>query len=141
MRIKYKYFYTLIIIFLFSFSITLAETTPNAGAPRIEKGLGGFMRNLEPTASKVGYNLNAGTPEAIIGQIISLILSFLGILFLILTIVSGIQWMTAGGNEETIDKSKQRIKNAAFGLAIVLAAYAITIFITSLFIDKTGFTQ
>lgn len=67
--------------------------------------------------------------SGIIATILTLILSILGILFLILTIVAGFKWMTAGGNEETIKKQTTNIKNYLFGLIVVIAAYSITYFI------------
>ena len=37
--------------------------------------------------------------------------------------------MTAGGNEQTIAKSKDLLVNATIGIVIVFAAYALTAFI------------
>ena len=65
-----------------------------------------------------------------LAKIVKTILSLLGILFLILIIISGFQWMTAGGNEETIAKARKRIINASIGLGIVILSYSIASFIT-----------
>lgn len=67
--------------------------------------------------------------EDIIATIIKLVLSLLGIIFVVLMIFSGYQWMTAGGNEEVVKKAKSRITSAVIGLVIVLFAYGITAFI------------
>jgi len=88
---------------------------------------------LQQIGDQVGWE-GAGevTDTAIsqkIGQIISYILAFLGVIFLVLVVISGIQWMTAGGNEEKVSKSRTRLVNATIGLAIVMAAYAITWFV------------
>ncbi len=64
-----------------------------------------------------------------IGQIIGVVLSFVGVLFLILMIYGGILWMTAAGNEEQVKKARGLMFNALIGLVIVLAAYALTAFI------------
>lgn len=64
-----------------------------------------------------------------IGFIIQLILSFLATIFLILVIIAGFKWMTAGGNQETVTKASKSLKDAVIGLIIVLAAYAITWFV------------
>ena len=64
-----------------------------------------------------------------IGQIIGLVLSFIGVVFLVLMIYAGITWMTAQGNDQTISKAKDLIVSSIIGLIIVLAAYAITSFI------------
>jgi type IV secretory pathway VirB2 component (pilin) len=75
----------------------------------------------------------AGLGDMSIGQavssIIKVVLGLLSIIFLILIIIAGFKWMTAGGNEEQIKKSTATIKSAVIGLVIVLAAYTITYFI------------
>jgi amino acid transporter len=63
------------------------------------------------------------------GQIIGIVLSFVGVLFLILMIYAGILWMTAQGNEQQVAKAKGLLINGTIGLIIVFAAYAITSFI------------
>ncbi|HNX11263.1 MAG TPA: hypothetical protein PKI61_03925 [bacterium] len=67
----------------------------------------------------------------IIGTVISVALGLLGIIFIILIVIAGYQWMTAGGNEETIKKSRGRITSAIIGLVITLSAYAIWAFISN----------
>jgi hypothetical protein len=63
------------------------------------------------------------------GSIIGLILSFIGVIFLLLTIYAGILWMTASGNSAQVTKAKDILINAAIGLILVFAAYSITAFI------------
>lgn len=65
----------------------------------------------------------------IIGSIVGVVLSFIGLLFFILMIYGGLTWMTAAGNQQQIDKAKSLIVSAIVGLIIVMAAYAITSFI------------
>ena len=65
-----------------------------------------------------------------VGNIIGALLSFVGTIFFIFIIISGIQWMTAGGNEEKVSKARTRVINASIGLAITVAAYFITWFIS-----------
>ncbi|MCR4280444.1 MAG: pilin [Candidatus Komeilibacteria bacterium] len=72
------------------------------------------------------------TIASITGLIIQILLGFLGLVFMILIIVAGIQWMTAGGNTESITKARQRMINAVIGLVIVIAAFSITTFVLSL---------
>jgi len=57
----------------------------------------------------------------------------MGVIFLILAIYGGFKWMTAAGNEESVEKAKKTITNAILGLVIVLAAYAIVKFIVEIF--------
>jgi len=94
--------------------------------------------NLGKIGEKSGYGSivgldsnNSSTISNKIGQIIAVVLAFLGVVFLVLVVFSGIQWMTAGGNEENVTKARTRLINATVGLAIVIAAYAITWFVVA----------
>ena len=62
----------------------------------------------------------------LIGQIVALVLGFVGTIFFIMIIFSGFQWMTAGGNEEKVTKARTRMINSTIGMAITTAAYFIT---------------
>jgi len=53
----------------------------------------------------------------------------LGIIFIILMIYAGYNWMTAQGEEEKVTKAKTTIQRAIIGLIIVVSAYAITAFV------------
>ncbi|MCU0679465.1 MAG: hypothetical protein MUC28_03425 [Planctomycetes bacterium] len=91
-----------------------------------------FIDGLFDTGSKAGYDVadsafNYENEFADrIGKIIAIILSFLGVIFLLLMIYGGFTWMTARGNEQQIAKAKGILYNALIGLIVVLAAYAIT---------------
>lgn len=67
----------------------------------------------------------------IIGSIIQVFLTIVGVIFLVLMVYAGYLWMTAQGEESKIDKAKDTIKAAVIGLIVVVAAYAITNFIVS----------
>jgi len=62
-------------------------------------------------------------------KIVNVVLQFLSVIFLILIILSGYQWMTAGGNEEQLKKAKKNLSNAVIGLVIILASWSISYFI------------
>jgi len=65
----------------------------------------------------------------IIGKIIEIALSIVGIVLLVLIIYAGYLWFGPQGNEDQITKAKQYLINSVIGLAIVLSAYTITWFI------------
>ncbi len=67
--------------------------------------------------------------RSVVAGLIQAVLGLLAIIFLILIIWSGFEWMTAGGNEEKISQAKKRLKNSFIGLVIILAAYGITYFV------------
>ena len=77
---------------------------------------------------KAGFSTSVETPD-LIASIIKTALSFLGVIFIVLMVLSGYQWLTAGGNEDAIKKAKSRIINAIIGLAIVILSYSITAFV------------
>jgi cbb3-type cytochrome oxidase subunit 3 len=96
---------------------------------------------LDTTAKKTGHYsqllFGAGTTlEGGISAILTAVLSFLGVIFLVLMIIGGIMWMTATGNEKNVDRAKTIIFDSIIGLVIVIAAYAVTFFITSIFANQ-----
>ena len=62
-------------------------------------------------------------------RILAVLFSFLGIVFFVLTTYAGWQWMTAGCNEEQVDKAKKLLRNSVIGLGIIFAAYIISYFV------------
>ena len=75
-----------------------------------------------------GYDANT-TVGSVVAMVIKAFLALLGVIFVILLIVAGFNWMTAAGDEEKINKAKDTIKAAVIGLIIIAASYSITYFI------------
>jgi hypothetical protein len=73
----------------------------------------------------------------IVVNIITLFLGFLGLILVVMILLAGYKWMTAGGDEKKISEAKEQIKNAIFGLAIVLASWGIT---TWIFVKSSNIT-
>jgi hypothetical protein len=92
----------------------------NSGVNATAKNAGFIGQPLFGSAD----SLNSG-----IGLIIGVLLSLLGVIFLGFTIYGGIMWMTAEGEEARVEKAKSIIANSLIGLVIVLAAYAISVFV------------
>lgn len=67
--------------------------------------------------------------QGVVGNLIGVALSMIGIIFFLILVYAGFNWMIARGNTEQVDKSKSMIEGAVIGLIIVLAAYAITRFV------------
>jgi len=73
-----------------------------------------------------GYeNSDKDIPGAI-GVIIRYVLSLVGVVFIIIILIGYMKISGAGGNEEEVTKGKMWIKNGAWGVLIVLAAYFLT---------------
>ena len=62
-------------------------------------------------------------------SIINVALGLLGIISVVIILIGGFKWMTAGGNEEKVGEAKQLIFSGIIGLAIILSAYAIASFV------------
>jgi len=83
---------------------------------------------LETAAQSAGLKRDIDLPT-MAGQIVGSVLGLVGVIFLVLMIYSGITWMTAAGNENSIKKAKQILTASIGGLIIILSAYAITSFL------------
>jgi cytochrome bd-type quinol oxidase subunit 2 len=83
---------------------------------------------LETVGNSAGY-LSAGVDETsfagFLGMIVSVFLGILGVIFVILIVIAGNKWMTAGGEEEKVREAKDTIRRAIIGLIIIVGAYAI----------------
>lgn len=74
-----------------------------------------------------------------IASIIKTAMGLLGIVAVVIILIGGFKWMTAGGNEEGADEGKKYIFSGIIGLAIILSAYALaTYVINSLITATTG---
>jgi len=128
---KYIYILLMAIVFLAPYSICLSQE------PAIKKGWENALEKVvESTEYKKDIDKEKGL-TIIIAEIISVFLSLLGVIFLILILYAGYLWMTAGGNEEQITKSKTMLRNSIIGLIIALSAYTVTYFILEKSIDVT----
>lgn len=71
----------------------------------------------------------------VIVTLIKIFLTFTGIILIIIIIIAGYQWMTAGGSADRVREAQARIRNAIIGIIIVLAAYTITNFVSRCVLD------
>ena len=97
----------------------------------------GLVRNA---ADKAGFdkNTNETTFAAIIGDVIKTLLSFVGVIFLVLMVYAGFIWMNARGDERQIEKAQSIIRAAIFGLIITVGAYSITAFVVPRIVERTS---
>jgi len=77
------------------------------------------------------FGMGTADLESTVVQIVQWVLGFLGLIAVIMILIGGFQWMTAGGNEEKVASAKKVISAAVIGLIIVLLAWAIVIFVVS----------
>lgn len=92
--------------------------------------------SLRQMGEAAGYKPD-GTLTGKISYIIEMFLGLLGVIFLVLLIYGGFLWMTARGSEQQVEKAKEVIFSAVIGLIIVVAAYAISIFVVTKLTEST----
>ena len=93
---------------------------------------------LNGVADGAGFNTDVN-PDTIftetLGTVVFTIVSFLGILFIILIIYGGYVWMMARGNDSDVDKAKKIIKDAIIGLVVLTASYSIWLLVSNTFLS------
>lgn len=65
----------------------------------------------------------------IVGVVIQTAISLIGVIFLVLMIYAGFNWMTARGDEEKVTRAKDTLIRAIVGIIIVVGSYAIWKFV------------
>ncbi len=120
----------LAMVFLFFFCITpaLAQTTSNGNV-----GTAGADLQSGLTVIEKPLGLPSDDVRVVVARVIRVALGLVGIVMVVLILYGGWLWMSAGGNENQIEKAKQVLINAAIGLAIILSAYGIVLFVMRLF--------
>lgn len=131
-----KLFASIFLVFILTFSVATGsalaqaennvefqdtDTTPDSR----------ILTTVEKIAGAGGYVTDPTTASAprIIGVIINALLSITGIIFIILTVFAGYNWMTSEGNDEKIKKSIATLRAAILGLIITLSSWTLWNFI------------
>jgi len=98
-----------------------------------KKTINDHQSALSTVAERTGIEQVSVQEKA--GQIVKAALSLVGIVFFILVFYAGLRWMTARGEQDVIAKARNTIIYAVIGLAITVAAFAITNFLTQRLIE------
>jgi len=120
----YKYFrqYIIIIILVFLMVLPYLVFASNKTLDELKAVGSGDTGPYLPTTDQT-------TLAKILGVVVSAFLGLLGVIFIVLTIYAGYNWMTAQGEEEKVKKAKDTLRQSIIGLVIVIGAYAIWAFI------------
>ncbi len=73
-----------------------------------------------------------------VSNVIKAFMGLLGIVAVVIILLGGFKWMTAGGNEEKVSEAKKLIISGIIGLVIIMSAYAIAQFVVSAIINGTS---
>jgi len=67
--------------------------------------------------------------KATVASLIRTAMGLLGIVAVIIILIGGFYWMTAGGDEGRVETGKKWIFSGIIGLAIILSAFALATFV------------
>ncbi len=73
-----------------------------------------------------------------IASIINVLMGLLGIVAVVIILIGGFKWMTAGGSEEKVGEAKKLIMQGIIGLVIILSSWAIARFVLERLVEATG---
>lgn len=111
----------IVLSFLMIPSIALAEAESD-WINKVEK-------NITPMKPVFGVEEKPKDIRVLVADIIQVFLGLLATICIVLIVTAGIKWMSSQGNSVKIDSARNTIVAAAVGLGIILAAFALTIYI------------
>jgi len=106
--------------------VTMAQTI-DLGIEEIETGFG-------------DNGLSNADPRETVAKLINVAMLFLGLIAVVLILLAGFKWMTAGGNEDKVGEAKKLMGAGVIGLVIILSAWGIATFILKELVGATGGT-
>ena len=72
-----------------------------------------------------------------VASIIRTAMGLLGIVAVVIILIGGFTWMTAGGNDDKVGEAKKWIIAGVIGLGIILSAFALSSFVINSLISAT----
>jgi len=93
--------------------------------PGFKVSAASIFGRMNTVANPSYANVDEFSLSRMIGQAISAFIGLLGIIFVVLIIYAGYNWMTAAGDSGKVDKAKETLWRAVIGLVITVGAYAI----------------
>jgi len=101
-------------------------------AALLQPGVQSTIGNQAMNSANSSYDVSdTNTIFTLIQTVISAFLGLIGVILLAYLLYAGYNWMTARGEEEKVTKAKDTLKRAIVGVIIIVAAYAISIFVMS----------
>jgi hypothetical protein len=117
-------------------AIPMAATFSVSPAQAANLNLWGENYNANDFQDETG--LGDRDPRDIVARIVRIILGFLGIVAVIIILLGGFKWMTAGGNEDKVSEARKLIVSGIIGLVIILAAFGIAQFVINSLMNATN---
>jgi heme/copper-type cytochrome/quinol oxidase subunit 2 len=102
-------------------------------APALMLAVPAHAQNIDLGTNYVTNEINfaTGDPRTAAMSLVKLLMTFLGIIAVVIMLYGGFIWMTAAGNEDKVDQAKKLIAAGIIGLIIILAAFLIVNFVVT----------
>ena len=86
--------------------------------------------------------LPKNSAQVVAANIIQVVLGFVGIIFLMLIIYGGFQWMIGArsGDKRQVNQAQKTLTAATVGLLIIVTAYSVTYYVTTYIIEANTTT-
>lgn len=99
--------------------------------------LSGSQSDLSEVQTAIGTDATNDLPT-LIGNGIAVLLSILGIIFVVLVVYAGFLYLTAAGDDSKVSKAKTLLAQSITGLIIIIASYAISAFVIDALVEVAG---
>lgn len=93
---------------------------------------------LQPVGNQVKGKLGNQDLRETAANLINVLLGILGLIAVVIVLAGGFKWMTAGGNDEKVGEARKMIFSGVIGLAIIMSAWAISLFVINQLTTATG---
>ncbi len=108
-----------ILAFLFVAAVAPTNSVSAASGGQINLGLD-HMNNA---------GLGNVDPRDMAIRILNIMMTFLGMVAVLIILLGGFKWMTAAGNEDKVAEAKKLLAAGIIGLIIIFASYGIALFV------------
>lgn len=108
-----------------------------AAVPALAQSGSVTPNELLPPEISTNSGLGSGDIRLTVARIIRTAMSLLGIVAVVIVLIGGFTWMTAGGSDEKVGEAKKWIYSGVIGLVIILSAYAIASFVIQNLVNAT----
>jgi len=94
----------------------------------------------DPFGLNYGTSTGLGTKDLREGimTIVQYLLTFLGVIAILVMLYGGFVWMTSAGNEEKVGQAKKIITAGVIGLVVIFISYALARFVIEQLVAATG---
>jgi TRAP-type C4-dicarboxylate transport system permease small subunit len=104
----------------------------------VHASLADAQAELTTVGQEIGGDVTTNTLPELIGEIINVVLSLLGIIFVVLIVYSGFLYLTDQGAGDKVKKAKDILTKSVIGIVIIIAAYAISTYVMSMLVEATA---